>query len=370
MDIRILLKSHVDQVENYLLFWNGSASGMGEEMAKTEAAYYLLANIGMVYRYTNDQQILDIFHGYPVEDRKSLVEKSCEYILECNWISQIKDLFIEEDLDTDAMEQLEILLTQRDALDVNLGTSRALSHAIPEEEYHLRPLLVRAITKAYEFDEELWKRPDVLMEAVTILHPIRDLVRIPIDLKKQWWFQEPQFFADKIERDFENTLLRFADLNTTRKDHILSEALRSYTNLEQQIQQICLLIIGARFLNAFKWTAQREMAGLRAAAAGQDDQPEYILDCLEQHPGVGVYIGPAYEINGMRYQFNFSRTPSVDTNFIGADVVLYCGTEETGRGIITDRGEALVPLAGKAEVSCVVIEKDGQQIDRFVRKDA
>jgi hypothetical protein len=197
-----LIQFHADSLRKFARCWHSAEAAAAEGVAAPEAAYHLLEDAGLLYRYTADDRWLAPFVRQAPADRKRLITAACAFVGGLALAEQARPLLAAEELGPGQWDAVEALLARRDALEVVLDLAKRLAaDLLDPPDAEVLQGLAGACCVAAAFDDELLARPDVAALASRALLGLRDQLRTPPDPRQYWWFGLAQEADEAAEND-------------------------------------------------------------------------------------------------------------------------------------------------------------------------
>src|SRR6516165_9538581 len=157
-----LIRFHADSLRRFARWWHSPEAASAEGVSASEAAYHLLEDAGMLYRFTADERWLGPFLGQTAADRKRLVLAGCAFVSTFTLAERAHSLLAEEELAPEQWAEVEALLLRRDALEMVLDLAKRLvADLLAQPDAELLRAVAAACCLAAAVDDELLAQPEV-----------------------------------------------------------------------------------------------------------------------------------------------------------------------------------------------------------------
>lgn len=211
---------HAQCLEDYVRFWRIPEERNSVEMTVEEAAYHFVKHAGMLYRFTGDGTLFDLFASQEQSERRQLALDVCRYILKSTFLQHARRAI--EPPRVGELDNLEFVLMKRDDLRVVMDTIARACQDVIVSDMDVQDAFGNAISAEAEFDDFLQERRDRVAFAA---RPLRDMsvdIQIPLN-PRQWWFTETEQWQRDVLRRLVATLTDSRSLDDEILDASVAE---------------------------------------------------------------------------------------------------------------------------------------------------
>lgn len=191
-----VIKFHNDVLNDYKEFWESEEDREIFDMTLEEAGYGILEHSGMLYRYTADRKYIDAIQKFDIEN---LVKNAFEYINGMTIVDSIKEIISSDIISEYNLENAEILIEARDALEIALLViSEVIKPLVYAEDFRFLDRLTAARCYAHDFDEVIQKDLALFTLATRNIAELNEFIEIEISKEDFWWFHKARDIDSSI----------------------------------------------------------------------------------------------------------------------------------------------------------------------------
>jgi hypothetical protein len=207
-----------ESFDGYLRAWNDPTLLTKLEITAGDAAYHVLTYSGQLARRRRAAGwvLPGSLAGMPSQERVALVRCACSHMADFSFPDYYHELYGRDDLDVDEFAEVYEMLIQRDEWDAALWMAGKLIDDQLERDEALLSDLALAHSIAADYDEELFKHPDIAASASAILDDAPEIQRIDP------WFQRARGLDRELNDPTLADILAAARLLTTSRHQPLA----------------------------------------------------------------------------------------------------------------------------------------------------
>lgn len=177
-------------------------------VTQAEAAYGILENAGMLYRYTGNYCYIDDIDS----NVEFLVESAVNYVDGMTIVENIEKIVSSEEFSDFDLNDAEVLIEARDGLEVvKVVLAKILKPWVYAENSRFIDMLDKVDICALRFDKAIAKDKALLTVATRKIACLKDHIKVELAEKDFWWFFEARILDKEMISSEEEIAFSIAD---------------------------------------------------------------------------------------------------------------------------------------------------------------